>query len=110
MWPWPVIYQTGDELQEQDTQANKRSPQVYSTVKCQKLEPGVLKLVRGLYRQCGSGGILNWFGGSAAGVLASNGASRARDNGSGEREREGGREGEREGRREGEREGGREGE
>ena len=44
----------------------------HNTVKCQKLEPGVLKLVRGLYRQFGSGGVLNWFSGSA-GVLASNG-------------------------------------
>ena len=97
--------------------------QCWVTVKCrkEKLEPlgVVLKLVRGLYRQFGSGGVLDWFSGSA-GVLASNGACapcRGRDNGSGEREREreggkereGGREEEREGGKEGEREGGREG-
>ena len=78
-------------------------------------------MVHGLYHQFGSGGVLNWFSGSA-GVLASNGACapcQGRDNGSGERERErereggkereGGREEEREGGKEGEREGGREG-
>ena len=60
------------------------------SVEYRKLDHGVLKLVHGLYRQFGSGGILNWFSGSA-GVLASNGACaacRGRDNGSGERERE----------------------
>ena len=87
--------------------------QCWVTVKCrkEKLEPlgVVLKLVRGLYRQFGSGGVLDWFSGSA-GVLASNGASREGQRVGREREREAGREGEREAGREGEREGrGREG-
>ena len=90
--------------------------QCWVTVKCrkEKLEPlgVVLKLVRGLYRQFGSGGVLDWFSGSA-GVLASNGASREgqrvgreRERGSEgrrERGREGGKESEREEERERER-------
>ena len=83
--------------------------QCWVTVKCrkrkEKLEPlgVVLKLVRGLYRQFGSGGVLDWFSGSA-GVLASNGASREGQRVGRERERG------REGRKESEREEGREGE
>ena len=38
------------------------------SVEYRKLDPGVLKLLHGLYRQFGSGGVLNWFSGSA-GVL-----------------------------------------